>query len=271
MPSASTTPLAHIARFADMCKSDERIVAAFVTGSHAAGTSDAHSDIDLGLIATATAVVDGNDIGSAVIHQLGETIFLEHFDAPDTLFFILADGTVGELVVANEHSFTTAAKGPFQVLVDKTGVLADVALIGREPAADQQVEHVRRLVTWFWHDFAHLLTALERGQLGWAYGQTEALRRMCVSLARLRHDASDIEAATEPYFKVDLVLSPTQLAVLQRTSCAMEASSIHSAARGLLMLYRELAPTVAKTFGIPYPVDLERLMVTRFEAADPSA
>jgi hypothetical protein len=51
----------------------------------------------------------------------------------------------------------------------------------------------------------------------------------------------------------------------------MEAVSIHSAARCLLMLYRELAPAVAEAFGVPYPVDLERLMVTRFEVADPSA
>jgi hypothetical protein len=271
MSSTSTTALAHIARFADLCRSDERILAAFLTGSHAAGTSDAHSDIDLGLVATATAVGDRIDIGYALIHQLGETVFLERFDAPDTLFFILADGTEGELVVADEHSFTTAAKGPYRVLVDKTGVLADVALIGREPAADEQVEGVRRLVVWFWHDFAHLLTALARGQLLWAYGQTEVLRRTCVSLARLQHNASDMEAATEPYFKVDLLLSPTELDLLQRTACVMEASSIHSATRRLLMLYRELAPAVAKAFGIPYPADLERVMVTRFEAADPSA
>jgi hypothetical protein len=271
MAYASTTALTHIARFADLCKSDDRIVAAFLAGSYAAGTSDAHSDIDLGLLATTTVAAESIEIGNALIHQLGEPLFLEQFEAPDNLFFILADGTEGELVVTNERNFTAAAKGPYRVLVDKTGVLADVALIGREPTADQQVEDVRRLVVWFWHDFAHLLTALARGQLLWAYGQTEVLRRMCLSLARLRHDSSDMEAATEPYFKVDVVLSPTELAVLRRSACAMEASSIRSAAHCLLTLHRELAPAVAKTFGIRYPVDLERLMVSRFEAADPSA
>jgi hypothetical protein len=150
-------------------------------------------------------------------------------------------------------------------------VLADAVLIGRDPSADQQAEDVRRLVIWFWHDFSHLLTAIARGQLLWAYGQTEVLRQICVGLVRLRRDASDTEAAREPYYKVDLVLSPTEVGAVERTTCAMEAASIHSAARCLLALYRELAPPVANAFGIPYPVDLERLMVTRFEAADPSA
>jgi hypothetical protein len=271
MSSESTSALAHIARFADMCRSDRRINAAFLVGSHAAGTSDSHSDIGLGVITTTTSVVDRVDIGYALIHQLGDPAFLERFDAPDTLFFILADGTDGELVVANEQNFMSAAKGPYRVLVDKTGVLADVTLTGREPPADQQVEKVRRLVLWFWHDVAHLLTALARGQLLWAFGQAEVLRQTCVGLTRLQHNSSDTEALTEPYFKVDLLLSPTELAVLQGTACAMEACSIRSSARRLLMLYRELAPAVAKAFGIPYPADLERVMMTRFEAADPSA
>lgn len=39
-------------RFADACRADQRIAAGYLTGSHAAGTADAYSDIDLCVVAT---------------------------------------------------------------------------------------------------------------------------------------------------------------------------------------------------------------------------
>jgi predicted nucleotidyltransferase len=38
---------AFIDRFVAACQADERVVAAFLGGSYAKGTADAHSDIDL--------------------------------------------------------------------------------------------------------------------------------------------------------------------------------------------------------------------------------
>jgi len=54
-----------------------------------------------------------------------------------TLFFILADGTEGELVVARQSAYSDLVKGPYQVIVDKTGILANANFVGRQPLGDR--------------------------------------------------------------------------------------------------------------------------------------
>jgi hypothetical protein len=113
-----------VERFARTCHADERVVAAFISGSHASGTADAHSDIDLGLITTDAAYNDFQASRTAFISCLGEAIFAEDFDNDDTIFFILSDGTEGELSVGSTSHYGRVARGPYQVLLDKSGILA---------------------------------------------------------------------------------------------------------------------------------------------------
>ena len=56
-------------------------------------------------------------------------------------------------------------QGRYPVLLDTTGVLTGAVLVGSSPTAEEQREVVRRLVTWFWHDLSHCITALGRGEL----------------------------------------------------------------------------------------------------------
>src|SRR5947209_8281956 len=90
--------------------------------------------------------------GSPFVRLLGEPVFVETFGRPDTLFFIMADGTEGELAVGRESAYREVANGPHRVLLDKTGVLEGGAFVGRHPDEDEQREELRRLVVWFWHD-----------------------------------------------------------------------------------------------------------------------
>jgi hypothetical protein len=83
------------------------------------------------------------------------------------------------------------------------------------------VETLRRLVYWFWHDLSHFITAMGRGQLWWAYGQLEELRRYCVNLAHLRHNFS---AEAEGYEKIEQALPIEHLSSLQVTFCPLELS-----------------------------------------------
>jgi hypothetical protein len=101
-----------------------------------------------------------------------------------------------------------------------------------------------------------------RGQLWWAYGQLEALRLICVNLARLRQNFS---AGADGYEKVEHAIPGEQLSSLQTTFCPLEHGAMLQAALVIVHFYQELAPLLARTHGITYPVALERVMSVRLE------
>jgi predicted nucleotidyltransferase len=252
-------------RFVAACRADERVVAAWLGGSYAGGTADALSDLDLGLITTDAAYDDFRGARQAFVRLLGEPVFLEDSRGHDVdvVFFFLADGTEAELVLGRESRFDHVHSGPYRVLLDKKGILAGATFTGYRPAQAEQVETLRSLVTWFWHDLCHhVITPLARGQLWSAYGGLEDLRRACVNLARLR---ANFSAEAEGYEKVEDALPIEQLAPLQPTCCPLEREAMLQAALGIVRFYRELAPPLAEAHGLPYPSALERIMVDRLE------
>src|SRR4029077_19700223 len=95
-PSPPRDPADLIARFTDVCAADDRIVAAFLAGSHARGEADAYSDIDLCVIAADNAYGGVAPPRGDLVRALGEPLFLEDFGRDDNVFFVLADGTEGE-------------------------------------------------------------------------------------------------------------------------------------------------------------------------------
>jgi hypothetical protein len=251
-----------VERFVSICQADERVVAAFLAGSHAAGTADEHSDLDLGVITT-DAAYDAFLAGhAAFVRRLGEPLFLEHFDLPHNAFFILADGTEGELATGRVSAFAHIHTGPYHVLLDKQGVLDGAVFHAEEPEDAEQRERLRRGITWFWHDLSHFIAAIGRGQLWWAYGQIGELRGLCVDLARLRHDFG---AAKDEYWKLDSALPPEQLAPLLPTCCALERGAMLAAADALVSYYQMIVPALAREHGLVYPDGLERILIARLE------
>lgn len=252
-------------RFVAACQDDERVVAAFLGGSYARDAADAHSDLDLYLITTDEAYDDFFARREAFLRQLGEPVFLEGFAEYgfDLVLFTLADGTEAELGLGCESHFTHIHGGPYRVLLDKKELLAGVVFPWQETAQDEQLETLRHLIVWFWHDLSHhFLTPLARGQLWSAYGALEELRRTCVNLARLRQNFS---AVAEGYDKVEQALPVEQLAPLEATFCPLERGAMLQAALAIACFYQELAPPLAQTYSITYPTDLARLMMARLE------
>jgi predicted nucleotidyltransferase len=254
-----------VERFIAACRADERIVAAFLVGSYARGTADAYSDLDLRLVIADEAYPDFVAGRAAFGRSLGEPAFLEDFDFPDYVFLIFPAGAEVELALTRESAVGHIFDQPHRVLLDKKGLVAGAAPPPRPAAQAEQIETLRRQVYWFWHDLSHFITAMARGQLWWAYGQLEALRRYAVNLARLRHDFSDAGVGEEAYFKVEHALPAEQLAPLQATFCPLEAGAMLQAARAIVHFYREVAPPLARAHGIAYPVDLERVMSGRLQ------
>jgi predicted nucleotidyltransferase len=252
-------------RFVTACWADERVVAATLYGSHARGTADAYSDLDLGVITTDAAYEDFVASRDAFARLLGEVLFLEDFGSPVTVFVMLADGTDAELAIGRAGQFSHIHDAPYQVLLDKQQILAGATFAQDAPARPEQTETLRRLIYGFWHDWAHFITAMGRGQLWWGYGQLEILRRMCIDLARLHHNFLDADVGAETYFKLEHVLPVEQLSPLQPTFCPQEPEAMLHAAHAILCFYQDLAPSLAQAHGIPYPEALAGIGWKRLE------
>jgi len=252
-------------RFVAACHADERVVAAFISGSYARGTTDIYSDLDFGLIITNEAYDDFLAGREAFIRLLGQPAFLEDYngDGADFVFSIFSDGAEVELGLGRESHFNHIYVGPYRVLLDKKGILAGAVFSWQEPTQAEQIETLRRLINWFWHELSHhFITPMARGQLWSAYGALEDMRLTCVNMARLRQNFS---AKAEGYEKVEKTLPVEQLAPLQVSFCLMERDSMLQAALTIVRFYQQLAPPLAQAHGIPYPADLARVMSGRLE------
>jgi predicted nucleotidyltransferase len=257
-----------VERFTAACRADDRVVAAVLGGSHARGTADAHSDVDLYAIAADAAYEAFLVDHAAFVRRLGEPVFLEQWRSPhglDLVFFVLADGLEGELGLARESGFATVHGGAHRVLVDKAGLLDGVVFPLHRPAEAEQVETLRGQIEWFWHDLSHFTKAVARGQLWWAHGALEGLRRTCVQLARLRHDFA---AEAEGYEKVEEALPAERLAPLRETICPLDRAAMLRAAGAIVRFYQELARPLAREHGLAYPAEHERIMLDRLGRLD---
>lgn len=61
-----------VSRFVEACSADDRIVAAFLCGSHARGEADEYSDLDLGVITRDDALKNVMAERAGFVDQLGE-------------------------------------------------------------------------------------------------------------------------------------------------------------------------------------------------------
>jgi hypothetical protein len=251
--------------FIEACYADDRLVAAFIGGSYARGTNDVYSDLDFGLIITDETYEYFLADREAFIRLLGEPMFLEdyHGDGADFVFSIFSDGTEVELALGRESRFNHIHMGPYKVLLDKKGILARAVFSWQEPTQNEQIETLRGMINWFWHDLSHhFITPMARGQLWSAYGALDDMRLSCVNMARLRQNFS---AKAEGYEKVEQAVSVEQLAPLQTSFCLMERDAMLQAALTIVRFYQELAPSLAQAHAIPYPADLARVMSGRLE------
>lgn len=258
-PPAVTSASELIARFARLCADDPRIVAAFVGGSHARGDADEHSDVDL------YAVVDDGAYDGlvaelpALVRRLGEPIFCEPWRSRhgiDTVFFVLSNGTEGELGVAPASAFSRLHVGEHRVLVDKRDLLAGVAF---PRTSSDQTETLRGLIEWFWHNVSHFHKAIARGQPWWAYGALDDMRGTCVQLIRLR---GDFGAEPDGWEKVDGAVATEALAPLRPTLAADHADLVR-AGRATIAVYQELARDLAREHRLRYPSEHAHVMLER--------
>jgi predicted nucleotidyltransferase len=252
-------------RFVSACQADERVILAFLSGSFARGSADPHSDLDFGLLTTDEAFESFTAQKEAFIHRLGIPVFLEDFDHIDSAFFVLENGCEVELAIAQQSKLAQLQCGFSKVLLDKQGLLP-AGIFNLAPSVPMEQEEIlRRQIYWFWHDLSHFTTAYSRGQLWWAAGQIETLRRICLTLAHLQHNFLAEVDSSDPYFKLDKILPAGDIAVLEASLCPLERKAMLRSARLLLTFYLGLAPDLARQHKVAYPKKLEQLMMKRFK------
>ena len=262
-PGGPRDPQGLLDRFIQLCSDDDRIVAGFLGGSRARGEADAFSDVDLCVITRDDDLADVVADRAELVGLLGDPLFVEDFGITDLVFFVLADGTHGEIFFGSEGRLGELQAGRHRTLFDPSGVLDGVVFAEERVDPVEQREQLRRTVTWFWHELSHFIAALGRDQLWWAAGQLEALRGHCVNLVRVQHD---VWAGDEPYEKLDRSIDTVRLAPLRSTFVPIEREALLRAAHDLVRFFTETAPAVAEAHGATYPVELERLTVDRLDA-----
>lgn len=259
---------AFVNRFVEACREDDRIVAAFLGGSNAKGYADDCSDVDLCVITTDSSFEEFFHQRETFLRSLGDLVFHEDFGGSNISFYIFADDTEGELNYGSESRLDQIHSGPFRILVDKKNILTEASFPPFEPPGPERLEKLRLHLYVFWHELSHFVTAMQRDQLWWARGQLEALRSICVNLARLKHNFLDRDFSEEAYFKIETAMPVEQLAALRETFCPLEKEPMLKAVTTIVHFYEELAPSLAEEHGIKYPRGLERVMFERLEGLE---
>jgi predicted nucleotidyltransferase len=253
-----------IARFADACSSDNRVIAAFVGGSIARGEADQYSDIDLCVVSADAEADDAFADREAFVARLGTPLFLEDWGREDPeVFVILADGTDVEVFFVPESRIREMQVGPILAVADRTGLLTNLDLPMRAPLSEDLAVELRRVLAWFWHDVSHLIKALGRRQLWWAAGEVEVLRGYCLNLVRIEQG---VEAGDEPYFKIDAETSTVALEPVRSTFAPLEPEALTRAGSELVAFFGARGRPLADAYGLDYPSELERVMSRRLEA-----
>lgn len=251
-----------IQAFTDACAGDERVVAAFLGGSFAAGTEDDRSDLDLYVLILSEKYNEFFATRRSFFERWGNPVFLEDFNDFDfdMLVFILSNGIEGELSMAKDEDFLHIHGGPKKVLVDKKGLLDNIEFPLQGPSQEDQAEILRRHLWWFWRDLSLFSTALDRGQKWTAYGYLESMRLRCVKLARIDWDFTTWANGYERLEKRAEVLS---LESLEKSFSNLERGSMVKAANELIDFYRTIGPNLARKNNLAYPESLEHVILSR--------
>jgi predicted nucleotidyltransferase len=171
-------------RLLEHARADERVVAAALTGSRAAGAEDAWSDVDVGL-----GIADGVELAEVVASwtELLETEFgvIHHWDlqfrATTFRVFLLASGLEVDLAFTPHAEFASYGPG-FQTVFGTH--------VEREPPEPATNDHVGM----GWHHALHARTSIERGKPWQAEYWIAATRNHAIELACIRLDLPAVYA-----------------------------------------------------------------------------
>jgi len=238
-------------RFGQACKDDDRVVAAFVGGSVAKGSADRWSDLDLYAIIADKCYDCFFAERQDFICHLGTPVYLDDFDGFgfDLILFVLSNGVKGELGLGTPSQFLHIHGGPYEVLIDRTGLLENAQFPLLETTTEEQAYALTRNLNTFWRDIHLFCAAIGRSRLESAAEYLNQARSELLRVARLatstddtgRLPASVAECYGRTFFHLD------------------EAELLEAALNSANMLSR-LGQAVAAQYGTEYPHAFEEVV-----------
>jgi predicted nucleotidyltransferase len=246
------TDRAFLDRLVSRAGDDERVTALMLGGSHATGTADEHSDLDLYLITHDERFDSFRDGRHAFMHQLGDAVFLEEHENFGflLLLFMYSDGVRGEIALTPARDVSEVHGGPHITLLDKDGVLHGRQFPARPINARDRRAIAAHMLIWFWYDRWLLDVALARGTLWTAHYYLERCRQTCIDLGRLR---ARPDLWPSGYEKAEHVIDVATLDTLASTVVALEADAMRNAAASVTQIYLALGRQVADLHGATFP------------------
>jgi hypothetical protein len=122
---------AAIARFRAACEPDALVVAAFLGGSFAAGRANEQSDVDVYVVSLEDEYAQLWARRLDFVEAMGEpecVVEMPNFEGLgfDMVHFELAGGVTGEVAYGHTGNFMQMHGGPYEVFVDRIGLLDGV-------------------------------------------------------------------------------------------------------------------------------------------------
>ena len=249
--SIGRTDRAFLHRLVAATEPDGRVVALSLGGSHASGTADEYSDLDLTLITTDGGFESLHAERFELLRGLGDPIFLEeHNDFGFLLLlFIYTDGVCGEVSLAPARDVKAVVGGPNVALFDKGGLRAEQSDEGGLDGVTRS-GIARRSLSWFWYHRRLLDVMVARGRLWTAHHYLERCRELCLDLAWMR-DRSEVWPGGHE--KAEFLVHDEILEKLARTVVPLKKDAITDAARSITDVYMEVGREVAERCGVEFP------------------
>jgi predicted nucleotidyltransferase len=123
--------LAAIARFRAACEGHPLVLAAFLGGSFAAGTAREDSDVDVYAVSGEECYPELWARRLELVEAMGDpqrVVEFANFEGLgfDLVHFELVDGVTGEIAYGHAGNMMRLHGGPYEVLVDRAGLLEGV-------------------------------------------------------------------------------------------------------------------------------------------------
>jgi len=242
-------------RFAAASRDDPLVLAAFLGGSFAAGTADAHSDLDLYVITEDAEYDDFFRRRYEFVALWLDPVLLEtttDFEGFgfDMVHFVGGDGVSGELATAHRSNYLSMHGGPHEVLVDETGLLDGVTFANVPPDREQTRAAVSSSMRWFWLHATVLGKSVARGRTLDAARSLGQMRDQVVAL---------IWSLPDP-------LTAEDRNALAATYVPAADADIAQAARTLIDLHRRLGDRASTELEIAYPTAAADLISSKLAA-----
>jgi hypothetical protein len=244
---------AFLDRLVGRIQPDDRMNALFLGGSHAGGTADRYSDLDLTLVTTDAGWKAVLAERRQLLKSVGDIVFLEEHDDFGflLLLFIYADGVRGELSLTPARDLESVLGSPNTTVFDKVGLLDGL----EPPRLNDETRRglVRRSLVWFWYERGLLDVFLARGSLWTAHFYLERCRERCLNLASLL-DRPDLWPGGHE--KAEVLLSSETTERLVPTVVPLEPTAMSEAAKLVTDVYMDLGRQLAELTGEEFPTRL---------------